>query len=431
MNVYNIKGKMSYYIMLILTLTILILGNKLSNNIIFILSVSILGITFILNIKKENLEFAIIRMLILCIPISFLNVFGETTAESNITWFNIFFIILFIIFIFNILKRINGSNFSFNSLSLFAFLMIFISLIPVLGSFDLIDAMKQYIYISMTFLMVIIGGTIKRRLSNTQKEYLLLDYILSVKIVAIGLIVQMIYIQITGNIVGYYNFFGGYRHAYGFLFSDYSFLSLFLSSGAIMIYFENKDSKNKKTWILEIVFILFASIMTSARTGIAAFLVVYAVYSLINAASLLNRGSPKIILIALINIVLPLGSFFLINKVRPGIGRSGSGRESLNKVAWKVFLDSPLTGIGFGRNNYVRIAGMMPHNIIFQYFAQGGLLFGIPLIVFLLMVLMKSNKRDRKLLPVIFLLLVGSLFIPNIFNSRFFSVILLLLAIRV
>ena len=47
----------------------------------------------------------------------------------------------------------------------------------------------------------------------------------------------------------------------------------------------------------------------------------------------------------------------------------------LNQSALNVFYKNALTGIGFGMKSYRRLVGVIPHNIIYQSLAQGGLFY--------------------------------------------------------
>ncbi|MGY3718134.1 O-antigen ligase family protein [Sutcliffiella cohnii] len=424
-----IQEKKSYYLTLLLTIILLIFSNVVQGVIYLGIGIVIFGLIYVINISKGSKEFVISRMLVLSIPLSFTSVFGQSSGESNITWFNIFFFLLLVIYLFQILLT---RKLSMNILSVVSIFLIIISLIPLLVSLNLIDGLKQYINLSMALLIILIGTSIKYRFNQNQKEQLMLDYISSAKIAAVGVIVQIAYINIIGNEVGYYSFMGGYRHAYGFLFSDFSFLSLFIASGAMMVYFvKSKYAKLNIFWIFEMSFLLLASLATSARTGITAFSIIFVVYSLFKFIHLLSKGSIKVLYIMLLNLIILVGSYLVFIRVRQGVGFSGSGRENLNDIAFSVFLENPLLGIGFGRENYNILVGMMPHNILFQSLAQGGLIYTIPLLIFLLLTLLLCYKYDRKLLPVFACVLVGSLFIPNIFNSRFFPVLLFLLSIKI
>lgn len=421
-----IDDKKSFYIILILSLGILISGNTTSKQILFIVGLLCWSIIYIYSKKRYNREFTLIRMLILSIPLSFTNIFGRSYGESSLSWFNIFLLMMVTTYIFKYL--VLGKAY-FNHLSLLSIMLILISIIPVFWAENILDGFKQYINMIVLFILIILGNSLKKNLTDGQKYILKIDYILSTIIAGIGIVVQMLFVKILNITIGNYAFLGGYRHAYGFLFADYSFLSLYLVSGAMMMYFyKSKHLKSKKKWMMGIGFLLLTSILTSARTGIVAFIVIFAIYSVLNVLNLIKKGSIKGIIIIIGNIVVVIISYLLIGRTRNIAKFSDSGRNKLNGEAFKIFLDNPYWGIGFGSGNYI---GMLPHNILFQSLAQGGILYTIPLILFLFVLLYRAYKKDIEMLPVFLCVLFGSFFIPNIFNSRFLPVLALMLSINI
>ena len=123
-----------------------------------------------------------------------------------------------------------------------------------------------------------------------------------------------------------------------------------------------------------------------------------------------------------------LGGYRVLLYFRPACFRSDSGRQILNARAFDIFINSPFIGVGFGSSTY---GGTIPHNLIYQSLAQGGLLFTIPISLFFAIILFSSFKRDKDLFFVLLTVLIGSMFIPNIFNSRFLSAILILFGIGI
>lgn len=99
----------------------------------------------------------------------------------------------------------------------------------------------------------------------------------------------------------------------------------------------------------------------------------------------------------------------------------------LNKLALHIFLENPLFGVGLGGSNYT---GMLPHNILFQYLVQGGLILTIPLFLFFLLVIYITFKKDKIIFAGILCILIGSFFVPNIFDSRFLGAILMVMNTR-
>ena len=362
-------------------------------------------------------------MIILSVPLSFRDVLGNPYGISVVSWFNIF---LFIIMATYLIKYLIRGRAFFDCLSLLSLLLIIIGLIPVLVSKDIVGAIKQYINITASFVLIIIGCSFRRNIID--KGLLKKDYVSAVIITAMGVITQIFFIKAFNLNVGNYQVFGGGRYAYGFLFADYSFLALYLSSGAMMLYFLN-DRKlyYGKGWIICFSLMLLASVMTSARTGIAAFIVIFTFFNIPVILKFLKKGSIKAFAI-IGNIILILcASYFLVDKIR-GIAKfSDTGRMALNRKAFDVFMENPLWGMGFGSTDYI---GIVPHNFFFQYLAQGGLVFTFSVVFLLVISLWFAHKRDKNLMIVLMCIFLGSMFIPNVFNSRFLPIVLFLLELN-
>lgn len=421
-----IYDRKSFYIVLMLTLAILLLGHLIQGSIALLLGMFSWAFIYFINKGEYNHEFSILRLLILSIPLSFTNVFGQSYGESIVSWFNIFLLIIGITYVF---KYFTHNRIYLNYFSLASIWIILISVVPVMYADNSIYGLKQYINTMTLFSLVIIGNAFKDNLTNTQNDILKIDYIMGTIIACIGTIIQIWLLKKLNITVGNYQFLGGYRQAFGFLFRDYSFLSLYLASGAMLIYFlENKYEKFYGKKMSYIGILLYTSILTSARTGIISFVVIFGFFSVIYLLKLIKAGSIKSILIIMANITIIIIGYFLTNKTRSTGAFSDSGRMQLNAKAFDIFLSNPFLGIGFGSENYM---GMLPHNILFQSIAQGGLLYTVPLMVFILIMLWEAYKHSKEVFPVLLCILFGALFIPNIFNSRFLPALALLVSISI
>lgn len=421
-----LNDKKSFYLILILTLTTLILGSLVNKIVFFIMGILCWGTIYIYGKKRCTHEFLILRMLILSIPLSFRDVFGRSYSVSILSWFNIFLLIMIIIYIF---KYLIPNKAHFNYLSLLSIMLLFTPIIPILIANNIFEGLKQYINTMVLFILIILGNSFKYNLTDSQKYRLRYDYVSGTIIAGIGVLTQIFFIKILNITIGNYAFLGTYRHAYGFLFADYSFLSLYLVSGAMLEYFcKSRNTRFKTKNIVKISFLLIVSILTSARTGIVSFIIIFGIYSFLNTLNLIGKGSARSILLIIGSVILVVISYLLVGRTRSIAKFSDSGRNALNVTAFNIFLENPYFGIGFGNGNY---PSMLPHNILFQSLAQGGLLYTIPLILFLVYILLKAYRKDTGMLPVLLCVLIGSFFIPNIFNSRFLPVLVLLLSISI
>ena len=378
--------------------------------------------------KKYNSKFAIIRLIMLSIPTSFINILNGPYSDLPISWFNIFSLFLVMLFIVNLTKK---GKITVNYLSVLALILLVIGLILIMNSYDYVDAIKQYINIAITLLFIIIGNNMKSYLDKNEKKLLQYDYVGGALICYIGLLIQYIIINFRGIEVGTYFFLGGNRHTYAFIFSDFSFLSLYLASGAMLLFgMKNTNVVRSLGIYFPILIMLVSSILTSARTGVVSFVIVLAIYSFINFFDLMFKGSIKAFLLIVLNIVVLIGTVYIFTFLRPDDLLNDSGRGSLNFKAIELFQEYPFMGIGFGVSTFGERFGIIPHNMLFQALAQGGLIYTLPIIALLFISLVKAYKINKNIFYVLLTIFVGAMFIPDIFNSRFLAAIYLLLSVE-
>jgi len=407
----------------------LIIGDSYGKVVTFTVGLICWGLIYISSKKNENNSFALMKLCILSLPLSFVNIFGGSYSSLPVSWFNLFTVFLLTVFFTKILIR---GKLITNPLSILSICMVLISVIPLLNSINFLDGLKQFINVIISLMLIIISTNLKPLLNDSQKEKLMKDYIVATKVTALGLFIQIFYVNVVNDVIGTYVLYAGTRHTYSFLFSDASFLSLFLSTGALFVYFtKGKYGKTNVVWITEMGILILASISTSARTGIFAFVVVFGLYSVIVFYKLILKGSIKAIFIAVFSLIILIISYSLVVKVRQTDFLNDSGRFVINEAAFNVFLDNPLIGIGYGISSYNELVGTIPHNIFFQSLAQGGLIYTIPLCIFLFFVLWISYRRYKPIFPILLCVLIGAMLIPDIFNSRFFPILLLILSILI
>ena len=415
-----------FIIILIFSTFSLVFQYKVNGLIFLIIGFFVWGYSF-LTYSNSSVEFSLIKLLILSIPLSFVSILNESYGDLPVSWYNLFFTTLVVWYGLKIVifKRVR-----FSILSLISLYILIMALVPLIKSEYFLDGLKQYINISTSFILLIISGTFSKTLSIEEKKELPVIYIKSSTIAVIGLYIQFISINLFNNIIGYYLILGGSRETYSSLFTDFSFLSLYLASGAMLVYsLRNRVTTSDFQQLFFVSFLLIGSILTSARTGIAAFLLVFVLSSIPKFIKLLISGSIKVVAIVIANISLVLISFTIISRFRPQDLLSDSGRGYTSNMALRIFMSNPLLGVGFGIGNYRVIYGTMPHNILLQLLVQGGIVLAIPVVIFLVYVVFSMIHYKKDTLLTFLVLLVGALFIPDIFNSRFFAIVLFIIGL--
>lgn len=390
---------------------------KISVIIILIIGISFTTWFIYKQLKEWNIYQVLSFLLIIYIPTSFVSIIGTTYGSLPFTWFNFILIILFLMALF---KGFHLNYFFFSLI-----LMMIFGLLSLPKSIDILDSLKQLLTI-MLFLLSFIVGEFLRKYTN--KEYIVKlksFYFLSVISFSLVVIIQKICSNVN-IVVGYQNILGIGRTVYGGLMNDYSFATLYIATGAILLVIDyfNRTGLNILYFIfIESLFVI-AMLIVNSRTGLVAFAFTSVLYLVIKIA----KGSLKSIFIFIL-LLIPIPSVFsYINESRGGQSLlDSSGRVELFYSAFTVFFEHPFIGVGFGLKNLYALTGMyVPHNLIAQYLAQFGL---VGSTIFFSTIVFFSSKYlsfQSQYTWVLFTTLVGSMFIPDIVSSRFLSVLIII-----
>lgn len=410
---YNQKNNCMFLVLLIIY-SIYLFGYKgLLVLIINMLLWILIGFILYRDFNRSILDL-LISLLLFSVPISFRDVFGRDYGILPVSWFNIFLMLLLIV----ILCSMSISGFMIHYIGLISGIIILSCTAVLLGSTNIINAIKQYINLLAYFLTVIFAFNIK---SISSKKHLY-NYIVAVRVTSIELFIQYFVYKCFNINVGNIKFFGGNREAFGFIFNDFSFLSLFFVTGCLFVL-----CLKPKFWMLDFLIFTLASMITSARAGIVSLAITLIIISFVNVIRNLSRYPLRVLIYVLIIFIVITGVLIGMTMIRPEDFLSDSGRLESYIVAFDLFAANFLIGVGFGVNNYEQITqSVIPHNLIIQYLVQGGFVLIIPLTVFVLLLLYFAYRRVKPLFFIILGTLLGAMFIPDIFNSRFFLVITLL-----
>lgn len=378
------------------------------------------GILLGFGFSRFGLKITLIKAIIYSIPTSFVNIMGTDYGSLPISYFNIFsFMLLLLIILEWIIK--NKIIVRKIYLPILLIILIICSIIPTAYSPDLINATKQFLNVILFCTVIIIALVVV--LPPRTFITLIEDYLQAASVTCIGLITQSLLYKFTGITYGKLEIMGGMRTAYGFLFSDYSFLSLYLSSAALLtITLILYNRKLNLTPILCCVLLVYGSILTTARTGMVALICALVFYGII-----MFVRRPIITLSIIIAVVLIAGFYLEVSYHQRQDILSSSGRLDGYHIGLEQLKQNPLLGTGFGVQAYKERYGIaIPHNIVIQYLVQGGLLVGL-LVAFLLIIFIFIVFKNAHVffLPVS-TIIIGAQFIPDIFNSRFFPVMLMI-----
>jgi hypothetical protein len=237
-----------------------------------------------------------------------------------------------------------------------------------------------------------------------------------------GIFLQIVSYKFFGIQFGKIDFDGGGREAFGFLWTDYSFLSLFLTSLVPLVWY------SKATYAVNLglsLVLTAASILTSARTGVVALVGASAIFYFLEIGYLIYSGKMKKITLLLSSLAiiffLPVTSA-LSEKFSRMISFDDSGRLDGYKSAYSFLESNYLMGAKFDILMYKDEVDVIPHNMFVYLLSVGG-------VVFLLLFLMWGGLvfsnivmlKEKKILLSFTISLIGFQFIPSFFSAYYFA----------
>ena len=347
-----------------------------------------------------------LALMILSIPTSFTNIFGGNYGSLPLSWYNIFFLVSFISWFLS--SRRLSKNRTTVAVLLFLWLCA-----AVLRSYSPSNALRDFInFVPLIFFYSISTGEISSKEIDTLKN----TYVIAGLSLIFPLLIQIASFFLVGKSLGKVAIYPN-RIAFGTIFTDFSFLSLFFTSAAALIFEER---------LFLSVLLLLSSLLTSARTGFISFLL-----ALVFIRSIILVKKQRIVrMIALCMFVIGfyyLGVKFLTpfrqEDLLDPTGRLASIEESVDLI-----LDNLIMGVGLGTEDFKKSFGFsIPHNLIIQLILQTGLV-GLLLFLYILIDMEVKMWRSINRLSKFFLtfntIMIGSLFIPDIVNSRFLPVVI-------
>lgn len=240
---------------------------------------------------------------------------------------------------------------------------------------------------------------------------------------ASGVVMQFLVHKLTGLVIFRYQQFGGGRNAYSFIWEDYSFISLFIASAIPLLYKERFNFR----FLFYSLFLILASLITSARTGVAAlilFIFFYLVCEFLKAF-ILGKIKKTIIIITVFSFFLPL---IIVKGLEFVTGReltsSSSGRLDGFVVGYEFFKERMLFGFMFDKDLYNQLVAAVPHNVFIYMLFMGGIFSFVIFIAWVISVVIKIKSSDRKLLAALCICFLGVQFIPSFFSAYYLAILL-------
>lgn len=346
-----------------------------------------------------------------------------TFAEAGLSWipFIIFLnlsdirIIIFlpvITMVFFLLNR--GKKIKLDATFFFTFIMFLYSL-----SVNIIANSFDYTLSLLIFLLFFCWPYLltKHQINMVNLMFALRVYLYAVMLTAIGVFIQLLLDRFLGiqffRVIQFST-----RTAFSFLWMDFSFLSLYLSSAVPLLFL---SFKGKKRFVFS-GFLLTASLATSARTGVTAFIFIFILYTIF------YRKNIKDIVYSLAAFPLILYfiyKIYLFLSVR-GVENiaNDNGRFSNYLVGYNFWLNNMMYGNFLDPKSYSDNIFMLPHNFFIYFLALGGIVFILIFIAWFISMLPIFRKSHDMIKFSILIALFGFNFIPSFFSGYFFGFLL-------
>lgn len=248
-------------------------------------------------------------------------------------------------------------------------------------------------------------------------------YVVTCIFVSLGLIAQFFSHRFLGVELFRHIQFGGSRNAYSFIWSDFSFISLFVVSCLPMLF----RYKSKVLIAIAFFIVLFASVITSARSGIAAvflfFMMLLCWHFLISLVS--GRMLLRYLALTLSVLVLPFAVLYFLPLVT---GReltfSSSGRLDGFYAGFEYLSTRPFFGALLDKDFYGDVVATVPHNFFLFPLLMGGVVYFIVFMAFILSLAWDVRHADSDLLGALLICIFGFQFIPSFFSAYFVAILL-------
>ena len=373
----------------------------------------------------QKLRDSLFSLMIYSIPLSFISINGSVDTYVFFNWFNIFSGLYLMNRVWGTVRQEKRNK--LNDTITISFLLSFLGLIvsflvnkdtPAGNASAQLFIILYYLFIAFMVYQAELSNK-RYRLDN---EKLYKEYNETLLIVSVFVIAQFILYKYFSFAFGRIELFGGNRVAFGFLNFDYSFLSLYIFSGVFFLFKRVYEYQKINAFaFVNVLLLVLASVITSARTGIIALVIIG---SVLIALHLLFFNTFKLSLFkrGLIFSMSAIALFMIVYLVGSKRGFYGSGRSESFVLAFEAIQRN----VVFGNGLLYHVMNIIPHNFFLQYWLQTGLIFLMPISVLLFLITFKTRKYNSMVFYNLCIILMGAMFIPDILTSRFLLVMIIM-----
>jgi O-antigen ligase len=401
-----------------------LLQDSVGTLVFFLITFVLWGVIALLRLADGSRIGILVSLLTLSVPVSFRSITGGSYGDLPISYFNLFLLLLTLCTTASLFTK---SFFRLRPIIFIATssLLIFMTFVTIslLNSSDFVSALKQYINLVAVCCGVISALILAQQRQAFSFEKLMDDYSLATLLTGVILAIQIVAAN-AGVEIGQIDQYGSGRTAYGAFFTDYSFLALYLATGATIQLVKLSSIRISKMSLLYLPFLLGMSAYTSARTGLVACVASTAL--ILGRHILIKRTIYRPYVYATFVIFAVMIAAVVLGRIRPDSFTSTSGRLDNYRLAVENFIENPLVGTGLGVSWYAEVFKTeIPHNLFLQYLVQIGAFGLIGLFIFILAIFVTALMTNRLIFEPFITMLVGSMFIPDTLNSRFFIIFII------
>lgn len=343
-------------------------------------------------------------------------------------------------------------------LSLYGFRVILLSLVPVFLFVVLKKQKKirieiEYLFFVIIFFMVLLFSAHSRssvsagmlvfsvfymwpsfQLRGQRNEKIfrgvLSVYLAGVIFCAAGVVAQRLIFEYFSIEVGKIDYYGGSRIGFGFIWLDYSFLSLYIASAIPLLFLTNISYKLKMFFMC---FLIVASLTTTARAGLfALFLSVILYFAAVFFKSLILFHLKKVHLkfVFIGGGLFLFAAFYLAGYSTREFSFSGSGRLEGYLAAIGYLTENFSYGALFSTEAYKNYFPVIPHNVFLYSAVMGGVFFLVLILIWMVSIAFSARRNSEAVQLSLLTTFFGLQFIPSVFSGYFIAALLGLASIE-
>jgi|GEM_PF-1778575 len=378
---------------------------------------------FFVQRKTKSFLASCIIMMCHTWQISWINIFGDPTADLQLPWFYILGVFIVVYAVFNIGKCRNKEYSPFILSVFVAFLLLFNY--PLVISRSIKEGLKEYIMIGFYMVVLLVAYLFKDSIPKEKYRHIKTAFIWASVVTSALLIFQYIMYTEFGRAlfkITIAKYYSSYHASCHLLMEDHSCSTIMLGCG--VFYVAERISKNK--WFIYVpamLTIFGAMALTSRRTSTFSLIIVAGMYIMLHYKGLGKKFVFSVIFAA--GILVMVYYLFVVRPVDSlSQALSDNGRFENYSSVLSIIKEHPL-GVGYDGEYLVSLMtdGVVPHNTLLRWISMGGILFAFPLVAAIGYVLAtaKNKKMSCEFWAVLYSV-IASNFIPDILNARYFII---------